>query len=100
MNLYNSVRGRSLSEMSGDCVWFEDVYQMRVKIPIACLADSEMLSSFFSSHYRCTSAEHFIADRQYNLFAGGRDGTPTTIEELCLTVGVKEIFMAMLYRAS
>lgn len=100
MSLYSAIQRQSPSELSGDCIWFEDVYKIRVKIPLACLADADMLMGFFKSHYRNTSAEQFVIDKQYNLFSGNRNGTPTTIEEICSTADEKDIFMAMLYRVS
>lgn len=100
MKLYSTIQRQAPGGLSGDCVWFEDVYQIRVKIPLECLADANMLVGFFESHYRNTSAEQFVIDKQYNLFLGDRNGTPSSIEEICSAKDVKDVFMAMLYRVS
>jgi len=90
---------RGPSQLSGDCVVFEDVYRIQRSVPVAYLADSEILEAFFRSHYRGSSAQRYIEEKQYTLMI---EGGYVILTELCARpyrCGGR-MAMAVMYRAS
>lgn len=90
------------SELNGDCIILEDVYQAQRKVPLAYFANPEILQAFLKTHYKGSTAEGFIADGQFNMSVLRSYEDPWSISELCssrLKPG-SLVFMAVLYRVS
>ncbi|KAK5945408.1 hypothetical protein PMZ80_002613 [Knufia obscura] len=98
--LSRSTISRSISELTSDCVWLEDVYRTRRKLPLAYFAYEETLQAFFSAHYKGSTAETLVADGQFNLMLKTRNGQPRSLAELCTSkIPIdSSLFMAVLYR--
>lgn len=75
-----SALQRGPSQFTGDCMMFEDVYRIQRSVPAAYLADPEILEGFFRSHYRGSSAQRYIEEKQYTLMIRGRY---VTLTEFC-----------------
>lgn len=61
---------RPLTEISGDTVTFEDVFGLRMDLPLSYFASPYVLSGFFKAHYEGTSAEELILNGRYSPLPG------------------------------
>lgn len=92
-----------LSELSGDCVVFEDVFNICRDVPLTYFASVHILSGFFRTHYQGTSAEYLVETRQYTLLSGRYCYSDIyDLESICsgLPVSGRFLLMAARYKAS
>lgn len=100
--LHRSPYKTSTTELNGDCIWFEDVYQRRRKVPLTYLEGEHILQGFFRTHYGNSSAVHHIEDQQYNLKIRDRHTHLTTLSALCTSRRLGHdtlVVMSVVFRA-
>ena len=98
-----SLRWRP-SELGSETTTFDDIYGIRREIPRSYLDSEEVLLGFFAAHYKGTSAQNLVADKQYNLMTEGRSRWPLSLTTLCYETRMGSwpgiMFMSLRYRAS
>lgn len=72
--LQQAQSARSLTEYSGDCVYFEDMYGICSSVPLAVFSGFHTFEGWLKDRYKGSNAEEFIWSGNYNINIGRRDG--------------------------